>query len=272
MKKETVIKTEWENVWFCNLKDLQTEPKVDGTKVTFTTPVRKNCLLFYLGNSLSCTLYICAIYILYISRYWLIKQKLSSSPLHFHPLYPLSSSLIYSFLSLLLSSPLSFFIIPSYPFSSSLLYFHSVILSHPLSSFLLHFHPFSSSLIVYHPLIHFRSSLLYSYSLSSSLIHSDPHSFSVILLQLLSTVLIQPRLSISIILSHPLSSSLLHTHSLPSCLIHSDPHFSTLILYHPLLSTLILTSPLLFSIILSHPLSSSLLHHHSLSSFVMVLV
>jgi hypothetical protein len=42
MKKETVIKNEWENAWFCNLKDLQADPKVNGTKITFSTPVRNS--------------------------------------------------------------------------------------------------------------------------------------------------------------------------------------------------------------------------------------
>ena len=35
-----MIKNEWENVWFCKLKDLQADPKVSGTKITFSTPVR----------------------------------------------------------------------------------------------------------------------------------------------------------------------------------------------------------------------------------------
>lgn len=38
-KKETIIKNEWENVWFCHLKELKNEPKVNGTKLTFSTPV-----------------------------------------------------------------------------------------------------------------------------------------------------------------------------------------------------------------------------------------
>ena len=71
MKKETVIKSEWENVWFCNLKDLQTEPKVDGTKITFTTPVRKKLsfilfrkFTFLYAIYIYIYIYICAIYIL----------------------------------------------------------------------------------------------------------------------------------------------------------------------------------------------------------------
>jgi hypothetical protein len=42
MRKETVIKNEWENAWFCMLKDLQGDPKVNGTKITFSTPVRRS--------------------------------------------------------------------------------------------------------------------------------------------------------------------------------------------------------------------------------------
>ena len=191
MKKETVIKNEWENVWFCNLKDLQTEPKVDGTKITFTTPVRKK-LSFILFRKFTFlyAIYICAIYILYNSRYWLIKQKLSSSPLHFHPL---SSSLILSYLfysfspplfaTLILYHPLLPILILSPPFSFCHPLSPTFILSPPLSfSIILLSHSLSSSsLILYHPLIHFRSSLLYSHSLSSSLIHSDPHSSTLIL-------------------------------------------------------------------------------------------
>lgn len=40
MKKETVIKNEWENYWFCEIKDLQSDPKVNGTKITFSVPVK----------------------------------------------------------------------------------------------------------------------------------------------------------------------------------------------------------------------------------------
>ena len=36
-----MIKNEWENAWFCMLKDLQGDPKVNGTKITFSTPVRR---------------------------------------------------------------------------------------------------------------------------------------------------------------------------------------------------------------------------------------
>ena len=57
MKKETVIKNEWENAWFCNLKDLQADPKVNGAKITFSTPVRNS----------ECTYWICRLNVSFMS-------------------------------------------------------------------------------------------------------------------------------------------------------------------------------------------------------------
>ena len=46
MKKETVIKNEWEHVWYCKLTELQSDPKVNGTKITFSVPVRTEFYIY----------------------------------------------------------------------------------------------------------------------------------------------------------------------------------------------------------------------------------